>query len=67
MTSRRNLSPAPHFDLAAFLAILATAIILISAVHPDPVVVQSLTDLVTAYLVGRIATEHRRDKHQHRS
>jgi hypothetical protein len=46
-----------RYDLAAFLAVPVIAIILISAVHADPLIVQAVTDLVSTYLVWRFAAQ----------
>jgi hypothetical protein len=59
MGNRPNPRPAWYFDLAAFLAILVTAIILISVVPADPQVVQSVVDLAAAYLAVRVAGDRR--------
>jgi hypothetical protein len=40
--------------------VLVTAIILISAVHADPVIVRAVADAAGVYLAWRIATERRR-------
>jgi hypothetical protein len=60
MTIRPTHRATWLFDLAAFLAVLVTAIILISAVHADPLIVRAVADAAAAYLGWRIFTERRR-------
>jgi hypothetical protein len=60
MTIRPIRRPTWLFDLAAFLAVLVTAIILISAVHADPSIVRAVTDAAATYLGWRIFVERRR-------
>lgn len=59
MTKQPKPVSARRFDLAAFLAILVTAIILISAGHADPLVIKSIADLTVAYLAWRVAAQQR--------
>lgn len=47
--------PTWQFDLAAFVAILVTPVILISVGVLDPKAVSTATDIVAAYCVWRIA------------
>lgn len=51
--------PAWYFGLAAFLAVIVTAIILISVVPADSQVVQSVFDLALAYLAVQAAGDQR--------
>jgi hypothetical protein len=60
MTTRSTPRPTWLFDLAAFLAVLVTAIILISAVHAGTQTVRAVTDAAAAYLAWRIFAERRR-------
>jgi hypothetical protein len=48
--------PAWRSDLVAFVAVLVTAIILISVWRLDAVAVKAVADLVAAYCAVRIAT-----------
>jgi hypothetical protein len=59
MTKRQKSVPTRRFYLAGFLAVLVTAIILISARWADPLVIKSIADLTVAYLAWRVATEQR--------
>jgi hypothetical protein len=59
MTIQPTHRPTWLFDLAGFLAVLVTAIILISAAHADPLIVRAVTDAAAAYLGWRIFTERR--------
>lgn len=67
MVIHHNPSFTRHFEPTAHLAILVTAINLISIAHPDPVVVNALTDLAAAYIVGRYAVRRRREDGHHES
>jgi hypothetical protein len=60
MTIRPACRPTWLFDLAAFLAVLVGAIILISAVHADPLIVRAVTDAAAACLGWRIFADRRR-------
>ena len=54
-----NGQPATEQHVMAFVAILVTAIILISAIHADPLIVKSAADLTIAYLTWRLAVGSR--------
>ena len=51
MINSPNSGPSRNFDLAAFLAVPVTAIILISVLDVDPVIVRATVDLVFLYFV----------------
>jgi hypothetical protein len=55
MTARSESRLTWLFDLAAFIAVQVTAILLISSAGADPVIVQSVFQLASAYLVWRTA------------
>jgi hypothetical protein len=59
MTKRQKPVPTRRFYLAGFLAVLVTAIILISGRYADPLVIKSIADLTVAYLAWRVAAEQR--------
>jgi hypothetical protein len=67
MVIRHSPSFTRHFEPTAYLAILVTAIILISIAHPEPVVVKALTDLAAVYVAGRHAVRWRREDGHHES
>jgi hypothetical protein len=56
MTTRPSTPLNRPFALAGFLAVPVVAIILISVIRPDPLIVKGLIDLAVAYLVWRTAT-----------